>query len=237
MLLGLRTVGSALAQLLTHVTASLLANLLATALCVPLIVAVGALAYGTRSFSLVPLGVALLVGVLPNPCAAGVQVVAYEHAAGGYMTFREHWEGFRRFARPASVAWLASLVVTAVLLANLAFYAHAVGSATGVLGTLAMPLFLIWVSIFVYWLAVHLFVYPLILRQEENNIRLVYRNACLMAIARPSVLAVVVPIWLGVLLLSSTTGLVTFIGLTLAASIQHNATAKLLPTFKLRPAA
>jgi hypothetical protein len=236
MLLGLRAVGSALAQVLTHVTASLLANLLATVLSIPIVVAIGALAYGTHSFSLVPLGVALLVGVLPNPCTAGVQVVAREHAAGSYMTFREHWEGFRRYARPATVAWLASLAISALLLANLAFYAHAVGSATGALGALAMPLFLVWLLLFVYWLAMHLFVFPLLMLQEEKSIRLVYRNAFLMTFARPSVLAVVVPIWVAVLLISSATGLVTFIGLTFSASIQHNATAKLLPTFRLSPA-
>jgi hypothetical protein len=38
------------------------------------------------------------------------------------------------------------------------------------------------------------------------------------------------------LLLCSTTGLISFIGLTLCAGIQHTTTARLLPTFRLRAA-
>jgi hypothetical protein len=233
----MRVVGSAFAQVLTHVSASLFANLVATALSVPIVLAVGAVAFGTRSFSLVPLGVALLVGILPNPCTAGVQSVAHELATGGNITFRDHWLGFRRYARPAAIAWAGSLVITAVILGNLAFYAHAVGSSTGALHALAPTLFLLWLLLCIPWISVHMFVFPLLIEQEVKNIRLVYRNALLMAMARPSVMAVVLPLWISLLLVATTTGLATFIGLAISASIQQNATAKLLPTFRLHGAA
>jgi hypothetical protein len=234
--IGLRAVGSALAQVLTHVSASLLSNLLVTLLSVPLIVALGVVAFGTRSFSLVPLGVVLLIGVLPNPCAAGMHSVVHTLAAGEFVTFKVHWDGLRRYAGPAAVAWLFSVAVTAILLANLAFYARAAGSGTGTLRSLALPLFLGWLALFIAWLSLHLYVFPLLIEQEVKSIRLVYRNAALMALARPSVLIVVVPLWVSLLVVASTTGLATFLGLALGASIQHNIAAKLLPSFKLRKA-
>ncbi|HEX6508254.1 MAG TPA: hypothetical protein VF221_11530 [Chloroflexota bacterium] len=236
MRLGMRATGSALAQVATHFSASLLANLVAFVLSLPLFLAIGILAFGTRSYSLIPLGVALLIGVLPNPCTAGVHAVANGLASDGYTSASEHWRGLRRYARPAAVAWLLSVLVSAVIVGNLAFYAHAGGSAQGALRILAAPLFCLWLLMFVSWLALHVYVFPLLMQQERTSVALAYRNAALMAMTRPAVLIVVLPIWLFVLVLSSATGLATFIGIALGASIQHQVTVRLLPTFE-RPAA
>ena len=161
-------------------------------------------------------------------------MIAHELASGEDVTFRDHWQGFRRYARPAAFAWIGSLAVTAVVLGNMAFYAHAVGASTGILRTIAPPLFLFWLLLCILWISMHLFVFPLLIEQEVRSVWLVYKNAFLIAVARPSVLVVVVPVWLLLLLVSSTTGLATFIGLAISASIQQNATAKLLPTFRVR---
>jgi len=226
-------VGSAFAQVLTHVAASVLGNLLATVLSIPIVLMVGALAFGTRSLSVIPLGVTLLVAVMPNPCTAGIQSVAHELALGEDITFRDHWQGFRRYARLAGIAWLGSVAVTAVILANLAFYAHAVGASGGILQAIAPVLFFLWLLLCIPWISLHLYVFPLLIEQEVKSIPLIYRNAFLMAMGRPAVLLVVVPLWLALLVIFSTTGVVTFIGLALSASIQQNATKKLLPTFRL----
>jgi uncharacterized membrane protein YesL len=228
----LRVIGAAITQVLTHVSASLLANLVGAALSAPLVVVLGIVAFGTQSFSLVPLGVALLVGVLPNPAMAGVQTVAHELATEGFVTFHDHWEGVQRYARPAARLWLVSLAGTALILGNLAFYAHAVGTNGGVLRVVAPPLFLVWLLVGVWWISMHLYVFPMLIKQEVKTVRLVYRNAALMTFARPSMSIVVTPIWVLLLLVSSTTGLATFIGLALCASIQQNATARMLPMFR-----
>lgn len=207
---------------------------MASLLVAPLVVVVGAAAFGTQSFSLVPLGVALLVGILPNPCTAGVQAVEHEIAAGEMVTVHDHWSGLRLYARPAAVAWLVSFAVTAVIVGNAAFYLHIAASSSGLLRLLAPPLLLAWLLVFVVWMSMHLYIFPLLIQQETKSLRLVYRNAALMTIARPSTTMVIMLIWVLLLLLSSITGLVTFIGLALSASIQQNATARLLPTFKLR---
>lgn len=234
--LGLRAIGSALAQVLTHVTASLLGNLVAILLSVPLIVAIGALAVGVKSFSLVPLGVAFLIGVLPNPCTAGVQVVAHELATGEVVTFGDYWKGLRRYARLATLVWLLSLIASAVMLGNIIFYVRQVGSGASHFHTIAGPLLVLWVLVFVIWISIHLYVFPLLVEQEIKNIWLIYRNAALMVLSRPGATLVVVPVWLAILIVSSATGLATLLGLALGASIQHNATAKLLPTFRMKEA-
>jgi uncharacterized membrane protein YesL len=233
---GLRAIGSAFRQVLTHATASLLANVMATLLSAPIILTVGAVAYGTRSLSLIPLGVALLVGVLPNPCAAGLHAVTREFAASGYATFSDHWAGLRAYFFPALKAWLLSLAVTALIVANLVFYVRALGTGSGIVRSVSPGLLFAWLLVFVVWIAIHLYVFPLIVVQEVKSLRLVYRNAFMMALARPGVTACVVPIWIALLLLCSATGLVTFIGLVLCAAIQHTTTARLLPTFRLRAA-
>jgi hypothetical protein len=232
--LGLRAIGSALAQVFTHFTASLLGNLTAALLSVPLVLAIGAASFEARSFSLIPLGVAFLIGVLPNPCNGGVQVIARELAAGHFVSFQDYSVGLRRYARLAAMTWLVSLVVSAVLLANIAFYARAIGSSTAALRAIAPPLLFLWLLLFALWICIHLYVFPLLIEQEDKRIRLVYRNALLMVLARPSTTLVLVPVWLAILLLASATGLVTIIGLAVGAGIQQNATARLLPTFPMR---
>ena len=236
MLLGLHAIGSAFRQVFTHLTASLLANILATLLSAPIIIAVGAAAYGTRSLSLVPLGVALLTGILPNPCAAGLQAVAREFSTSGYATFSEHWSGLRAYFWPAAKAWLVSLVITTLIVANVVFYVRSVGSSSAVLRMLAPELLFAWLLVLLLWLAIHLYVFPLILAQDVKRLRLVYRNAFMMLFARPGTTACVASVWVVLLLLGSATGIMTFIGLALCAAIQHNIMAKLLPTFRLRAA-
>jgi uncharacterized membrane protein YesL len=194
------------------------------------------LAWTTQSFSIIPIGVAFLVGVMPNPCTGGIQFVAHELADRGPITWDDYLRGLRAYVRPALALWLVSVGVSTVILGNAAFYAVALGTSDLVPHVIAAPLLATWLLIFAIWVAAHLYVFPLLLTQEVRTIPLVYRNALLMAVARPSVTLIVVPVWVGLLLLSSATGLATFIGLGLGAAIQHNTTARLLPTFRLSQA-
>jgi hypothetical protein len=234
--LALQALGSAVAQVYSHVTAFLLGNLVAVVLSLPLVLLIGLLAWAARSFSIIPLGVAFLLGVMPNPCAGGIQFVAHELADKGPITWRDYLHGLRRTARPAFTLWLVSVAISATILGNAAFYAVALGSDGLVPHSIALPILVIWLAIFAVWVSAHLYVFPLLLTQEVAKLTLIYRNALLMVLARPLVTVIVVPVWLGLLLLSSATGLATIIGLGLGAAIQHNVAARLLPTFRLSPA-
>lgn len=234
MLLGLRALGSALAQVLTHVTASIFGNLIALVLSIPLLLLVGVLAFSARSFSLIPLGVAFLLGVLPNPACAGLQFVARKLTTGDFVTIQDQWAGLRNYAPMAAAAWLISLAVSALILANIVFYVRSMGAGASLLHAVALPLLLLWLLLLIFWISIHLYLFPLLIAQEVKSLRLLYKNAALMVIARPSATLLVAPLWLAILLLCSATGLATFIGLALTTAIQQNATAKLLPTFRLQ---
>jgi hypothetical protein len=235
-ILALRALGSAIAQVYSHVTVFLIGSAIAAVLSLPLVLVIGLLAWAARSFSIIPLGIAFLIGVLPNPCTGGIQFIAHELAGHQFITWRDYLDGLRRYGPPALGLWLLSLGISVVILVNTVFYLRALGSTTPIPHTVAFPLLAIWLVVFAIWVSAHLYVFPLLLEQEVKKFILVYRNALLMVLARPWVTIIVVPVWLALLLMSSATGLVTIIGLGFAAAIQHNAAAKLLPTFRMRPA-
>lgn len=236
MILALRAVGSAIAQIYSHVTVFLVGNVIAIILSIPLLLLLGVLGWVTRSFSIIPLGIAFLIGVLPNPCTGGMQFVAHELAGRQYITWRDYLEGLQRYFQAALMLWLVSLGVSVVIIGNVVFCLSALGNGVSLPHPIALPLLTVWLMIFAVWVSAHLYVFPLLLEQEIKKTMLVYRNALLMVLARPRATIVIVPIWLALLLLTSATGLATIIGLGLSAAIQQNATAKLLPTFQMSPA-
>jgi hypothetical protein len=202
------------------------ANLAAFVLSLPIVGLVGAIAYVLRSLSLLPIGVTVAMAILPNPAAAGVHFLAREYAHTEPVYAREQWEALRRYGRLALKAWLLSTPVTAVLMLNTVFYATARFPLSGLLAVL-------WLYVLLTWFAAHLYVYPLIIEQEVKSILVIYRNALLMTVSRPLFSYIVLPFWLGLVLVSSAIGLVAVIGLALGAAIQQNAAARILPTFDL----
>src|SRR5689334_15261807 len=111
MLLGLRAIGSALRQVFSRFALSLGGNVTAVLLSVPVIGIVVLLASFGRSLSYVPLGVAVLVGALPNPASMGLQALAREMALGESPDLNDQWRGLREFWRIALRAWLFSTAV------------------------------------------------------------------------------------------------------------------------------
>jgi hypothetical protein len=89
-----------------------------------------------------------------------------------------------------------------------------------------------WSLLLAVWLAMHLYIYPLLFVQENRKIFLTYRNALVLVASRPAVTLAVGPIWIVVLLVGAASGLATIIALTLAAAIQHNVFKGLLPALE-----
>lgn len=226
---GLRAAGSACRQVFSHLTLSFGGNLLAMLLSLPVVLALIVAAFVVRSLSVVPLGVAVFVGVLPNPACLGLQTIARELAHGHGAAFGEQWEAFREHWRVGLRAWLIGATVTAVLAVNVLFWAAQVTNAASRLHAVAAPVFLVWALLLLLWLGAHLYVAPLLLAQEEPSTLLAYRNAAVLMSSRPVASWTAVVIWLGVLVFTSATALATVIGLALAASIQQNTFRLLLP--------
>src|SRR5579872_232152 len=231
MLLGLTAIGSALRQVFSRFALLAGGNVTAMVLSIPLLAAVLLLTSFSSSLSFVPLGIAVFVGALPNPASMGLQVLTRDMAYDRSPDLYEQWPGLRRYWRVALKAWLISAGVTALCFLNVAFYVHQAASPTSELRGIAGPLSLLWGLLLVSWLAIHLYVAPLLLAQERPNIVLAYRNALVLTMSRPVASWTIIPIWLALLIFTSATALVTVIGLALAAAIQENALRVLLPTF------
>jgi hypothetical protein len=234
MSLGLRAIGSALRQVFSRFGLSLGGNVIAIVLSLPIIVLVLLLASFSPSLSYVPLGVAVLAGILPNPACMGLQVIAREMAYSESPDFSDLWRGLRAFWRIALRVWLASTAVTAVCFLNVAFYGNQAASSTSSLRGIAGPLSILWALLLLSWLALHLYVAPLLQAQESPGVLLTYRNALVLAVSRPFTSVTVIPVWLAILVVSSATGLVTIIGLALAAAIQQNVLRVVLAGFPVR---
>jgi len=229
MRLGFRAVGSACYQVFTHFAVSLGGNLLAVLLSLPIVLVLVVVAFFVHSLSVVPLGIAVLVGALPNPACMGLQKLARELAHGEPPEFREQWQAVRTYWRVALRAWLIAAATAIVCALNAAFYATQAANPASGLHAIAAPLFVVWTLILILWLGVHLYVAPLLLAQVEPRALLAYRNAAVIMLSRPVASLNASLIWLGALLLTSATALATIIGLALAASIQQNAFRLLLP--------
>jgi hypothetical protein len=227
---GLRAVGSACQQVFSHLTLSFGTNVLAMVLSLPIVLGLIVLAFVVHSLSVVPLGIAVLVGVLPNPACLGLQAIARGLARREDPAFREQWQAFRAYWRVGLRAWVIAAAVTVVLAVNVEFYAvQALRPASGLHGV-ARPLFLVWALLLLFWLGIHLYVAPLLLAQTEPRALLAYRNAVVILLSRPVASWGLILVWLGVLVFASATALATVIGLALAASVQQNALRLSLPS-------
>ena len=167
MRLGFRAVGSACYQVLSHLAVSFGGNLLAMLLSLPIVLVLIVVAFYVHSLSVVPLGIAVLVGALPNPACMGLQALARELAHGHAPDFGEQWQALRTYWRVGLKAWLIAAATTIVCALNVAFYATRAANPASGLHAVAAPLFLVWTLFLLFWLGIHLYVAPLLLAQVE----------------------------------------------------------------------
>jgi uncharacterized membrane protein YesL len=176
MLNPFRALGKSVRDLFDDFLTLTVSNLLWALFTLPLWwVAVGALLQG---FWLFAIAIALL-GVLPaGPATAGLFYVAHRASDGRASKFGDFFTGLRQYARPG---WAIVGVATAsflLIVYNLSFYLG-VGS---IVGGLMLGL---WLYGLVFWLGLLLYAPALLFLQEEPSLRLVARNAFLMAVGRP----------------------------------------------------
>ncbi len=216
--------GLAFAQVWRYLGTMVLANVTAIVLMLPILVVLVFVAALLRTYSVVAPALIIAIGVLPSPSNAGVQYIAHETANRNPLLWRDQVDGFRRYGLLALRTWLLSVAVTILLLGNAIFYSRLsfIGARVIEIGC---------VLGLIFWLALHLYVYPLLLEQEVKRVLLVYRNAALITVAQPLATVVVVLVWLVVLVAASFTGVIGVVGLALCAAIQQNAAAVLLPAF------
>src|SRR6266542_1900000 len=144
MRLGFRAVGSSCSQVFSHLAQSFGGNLLAMLLSLPIVLVSIVVAFFVHSLSVVPLGIALLVGALPNPACMGLQTLARKLARGHAPDFGDQWQGLRTYWRVALRAWLMAAAITIICALNAAFYATQAANGATSFHAVAAPLFVVW---------------------------------------------------------------------------------------------
>lgn len=133
-----------------------------------------------------------LVVTLP-PATAGMFYLANQVAHHKSVELGMFFEGFKKYFVKSWLWVLLNVGVLFVLYVNLVFYGERVG---GQLGSIVQGLF---VGLGVMWCLIQLYVFPMLLEQQEPRLLLALRNAALMAFASP-----IATLLLGVLLAATT---------------------------------
>lgn len=153
-----------------------MANVLWCLLSAPfLLVALSALNFGAPLIA----GGALLLSVLTaGPATASLFALTYRISDGRAVKIGEFFGGLRAHARQGWLIyglWMLGLVAA---LANLLFYLGVANLFGGIMIGL-------WIYLLLLWMMIGIYVFPLIFLQERPALRLIARNALLMAMRHP----------------------------------------------------
>ncbi|MFQ6058491.1 MAG: DUF624 domain-containing protein [Anaerolineae bacterium] len=122
-------------------------------------------------------GLSLPLITLP-PATGGLYYVTNRIAHGYAVQVRTFFEGFRQYFIKSWQLALANLLVLAMTWANLVFYRRLNNL------WLWLPRILL-LYILLFWLAMQMYSFPLLLEQEDKRLKLVLRNAALLVLADP----------------------------------------------------
>ncbi|MGC8837743.1 MAG: hypothetical protein ACP5UM_04930 [Anaerolineae bacterium] len=118
--------------------------------------------------------------VTAPPATAGLHLLANEMAHGRSVSLSLFWRGFREFFGPALGVGLFNFFLLVVVASNYLFYGGFSGRwVPWVQGA--------WVAAGLLWMAMQLYLYPLLMEQTSRSLLLPFRNALFLALATPLV--------------------------------------------------
>jgi hypothetical protein len=121
----------------------------------------------------------MMVGVLPaGPATAAMAYVASRVSEGRATRVGEFFGAMRTYARQSWVLLGIWMLGFLIILIDIGFYLG-VGN---LLGSLILGL---WIYLLVVWLALLIYIFPLMALQEQFSLRLIARSAGLMVVGRP----------------------------------------------------
>lgn len=120
----------------------------------------------------------LLLVTFPPPTAGALYYanrIAHEKSAG----FSDFWEGTKKYAVKSWIFGTLDIAALGLLILNFWFYGQVFDGA-----------WVIWVqSVFValtvYWLALQIYIWPMLLELKEEKLRVAVRNAAILAFSNP----------------------------------------------------
>ena len=132
----------------------------------------------SNGFYLLGLLLALLEIVPLGPATAGLFSVAQRITEGRASTWRDFISGMRRYAVQSWKVMGIWMVVLIIILVDIAFYSG-IGNFFGGL------MMVFWTYLLFVWIATLIYLFPLLLLQEQFQLRLLGRNVFLMTMGRP----------------------------------------------------
>lgn len=125
---------------------------------------------------LLPLVLLIIIG--PNPISAGLHNYANQVAQDERVEFSLFWSGLRKYWLRGLALFAISVFGTIVVIGNLGFYLTSDNQILRVVGII-----LLYVTYF--WLTMQIYLMPLLVEQENKSLKLVFRNAALLAADNP----------------------------------------------------
>ena len=151
-------------------------NLLWVVLSMPLVLAA---VFLFSAGSTVPAIIVALLAVLPlGPSNAGLYTIAQRVSEGRVIAWRLFFEGFRGYLRLSWQVYGLWTIGLILLISNLGFYSGIGASFGAVLQILLLYLLMVWLALLIY-------IGPLMILQTDKRLRVIARNALLMVFGRP----------------------------------------------------
>ena len=177
-------------------------------------------------------GVLALLAVLSlGPTTAGLYHVAHRIVEGRASTWRDFFVGMRQYAKPSWKLAGIWMIVFILIVSDLAFY-------SGITNTFGLVMIIVWLNLLALWLGALIYIFPLMLLQEEPSLKLLARNTLLMAAGRPLFTVITLILMLVVVALSVFIPIIlVLIGVALLAQWSFRATLTLVKESEERRAA
>lgn len=129
-----------------------------------------------------------IVGLLPllllPPAMAGLWNAANRIAEELAIHWSDYWEGFRRYFWKSLVLALVNIVVLAILVANVWFYAPG-NNPWNINSALSMVIQIFFVILTTLWLVYQMYPMAMLLEQTDQRLRTAFRNAGVLLLTRP----------------------------------------------------
>jgi len=177
----------------------------------------------------IPSATAWFVGIVTIPpvaiTMAGMYYVTNRVAHGRTFHFADFVEGMRMFWWRSLLWLLANAVVVFLIIINLQFYASFQATWSVFVNGL-------WLAILVFWLAMQVYFWPLLIEQEQPKMLLSWRNCAYLILANPFYAFFVVSFTIVLFGISVALMLpLIFVGMALVGLLGNNAVLTLLVKF------
>lgn len=174
---------------------------------------------------------ALLFAVIaPSPASVGIHNYANQLAKEERVEFELFWSGLKTLGLRSLALLGISVLVVVLLGVNFAFYLN---SSVPVLKYVAI----VWFYVALVWLTMMLYMNPLLVEQQTKSIKLILRNALVLAIDNliPSLVLLIVLVILSAISIGVTL-LIALVSGALIADIQTRAVLAYLEKYERRMA-